>query len=93
MPILWSKLGERPDFLSYVCVCSVTCLFYSVYLPPKSRAAQGMPQRGRETRQPAPFTAVGNGTWHQENTRRYQLQKEIRPKDKHNKVSRCQRIK
>lgn len=97
MPIFWSKLGERPDFLSYVCVCvccSVPCLFYSsVYLPPKSQAAQSMPQCGRETRRPVSFTKVGNWTWHQENARRYRLQKEILPKDKHNKVSHCQRIK
>lgn len=73
--------------------CSVTCLFYSsVYLPVKSRAAQSMPPCGRETRQALSFTEAGNWTWHQENARHYQLQKEILPKDKHNKVGHCQHI-
>lgn len=29
MPIFWSKLGERPDFLSYVCLC---VLFRGVFV-------------------------------------------------------------
>lgn len=97
MPIFWSKLGERPDFLSYVCVCLccwATCLFYSsVYLPRKSRPALHMAQPGRGTGQPGSFTEAGISTWHRENPRHYQLQEEILPKDKHNKVSHCQRIK
>lgn len=28
MPIFWSKLGERPDFLSYVCVCVCLCVLF-----------------------------------------------------------------
>lgn len=97
MPIFWSKLGERPDFLSYVCVCVccwVTCLFYSsLYLPRKSRPALHMAQPGRGSPQPGSFTEAGNSTWHRENPRHYQLQKEILPKDKQSKVTHCQHIK
>lgn len=78
-----------------VCVCcSVVCLFsFSLYLLLRSRAAQSMPRCGRGTRQPLLFTGAGNWTWHQEKARRYQLQEEIVPKDKRNKVGHCQHIK